>query len=296
MKKHTWIPLCCLSIFISCLNEDSDDNVDLGAPSIKAMEGTSGIQPSYFFTTSPENPNIPIAFSIEDPSGIKEIKIESHSGFDGHTHGKSVQNDGQKFKLFSLNEVMDAETFEDQTRITYSSEVFADHRNPEIADDELIIAGPYHFSIQATDVEGNQTTYADNTTYHTTVYIHRPYAPQVELSEIRTSGGSISGRIYRNNEHPANSNLSFLWIYIEDPDENNPDQEGIVLKEKIFGKSNWPHQFRPNSGEDLPNVDEIQLETLFEDDPDFFNNLTGNRLVIWAEDTNGNISVHQFNN
>ncbi len=296
MKKKIWISICCLSIFSSCLNEDTDGTTDLDAPLIRTIQGSTTIQPPYFFRTDSENPVIPVAFSIEDVSGVKEVKIESHSGFDGHTHGKSFLNEGQNFKLFNHNEIIDAGTFDDRTRFTYTSDVFADHRNPEIADDELVIAGPYHFSIQATDIEGNQTAYRDNTTYHTTVYIHRPYAPQVQLTDSGVSESSISGRIYKNNEHPASSEITFLWIYIINIDEDNPNQEGSIIEERVWGTSNWPHQFRPNSGKELPNTQEIKMETLFENDLEFFDRLAGNRLVVWAEDTNGNISVHQFNN
>ena len=297
MKNCIWIYLGGLILFSSCTKEDSQDNsTDLEAPQITASGGTGTIQPTYFYDTDSGNSVIPIAFSIKDNSSIQEIKIDSHSGFDGHTHGKSAAKDGPQFKLFSHNQVMKIDEFPDPSNITYTSEIYVDNRNPEIAEDELILAGPYHFSIQATDEEGNQTAYADNSTYHTTVYIRKPYAPQVELKALNVAEGMISGRIYKNQEHSAASDITFLWIYIEQPNTTNPGQEGQVLKEKVWGSSNWPHQFRANQGKTLPDTQELPLDALLDNDTSFFESLKGNRLVIWAEDINGNISIHQFNN
>ncbi|WP_340066795.1 DUF4625 domain-containing protein [Ascidiimonas aurantiaca] len=296
MRKHVVIPLCSLFLFSSCLNEDGDDLTDLAAPAISASDGQSNVQPTFFFKTSIDDPEIPLAFTITDATGIREIKIESHSGFDGHTHGRSMFARNLKFKLFNHNQVIGEEEIGNSNQFTYTSNIYLDDRNPEIASDELILAGPYHFSIQATDIEGNETNYRDNSTYHTTLYINKPYAPQVELTEVNTSENTISGRIYKNTSHEASSDITFLWIYIEEPNERTPNQEGTIIEEWIWGNSNWPHQFRPNKGQDLPNTQEIEIEQLLSGNSDFFNALQGNKLVFWIEDTNGNITVNQFNN
>lgn len=296
MRKHIVIPLCFLLQFSSCLKEDEADTVDLAAPKIMANTGLANIQPEYFFKTGANTVEIPVAFTVEDATGIRQIKIESHSGFDGHTHGKSTSARNPKFKFFTHNEVIGAESFEDATRFTYTSRIFLDERNPEIEADELFLGGPYHFSVQATDVEGNETNYRDDTTYHTTLYLNKPYAPRVDLTGLDVSNNSISGRIYRNMDHVASSDITFLWIYIETPNTVNPGQEGIILKEWIWGRSNWPHQSRANTGDTLPNAREINLQQLVAGNNDFFGTLRNNKLVIWAEDTNGNISVNQFNN
>lgn len=296
MKKYTIILLCCLWLFSSCLKEDAKETIDLAAPEIKANAGQPDIRPEYFFKTNVNTAEIPVDFMVEDATGIREVKIESHSGFDGHTHGKSSAARNPKFKLFSYNEVIGAEGFEDARRFSYSSTIYLDERNPEIESDELILGGPYHLSIQATDLEGNETNYGDDTHYHTTVYINKPYAPQVELTGTPSSNGSFSGRIYRNTDHSAASDITFLWIYIEAPNMDNPSQPGSILKERLWGESNWPHQFRSNQGEALPDVETIDMNDLLGSDTDFLSSLQGNHLVIWAEDTNGNISVNQFNN
>lgn len=297
MRKHAVIPLCSLFLFSSCLNEDGDDDLtDLAAPAISTSDGLSSIQPTFFFKTSMDDPEIPVAFTITDATGIREIKVESHSGFDGHTHGRSMSARNPKFKLFNYNHIIGEEEIENATEFTYTSNIYLDDRNPDIASDEFILAGPYHFSIQATDIEGNETNYRDNTTYHTTLYVNKEYAPQVNMTGMDASANTISGFIHRNMAHTASSNITFLWVYIEAPNVGSPNQEGPILREWIWGSSNWPHQFRPNQGEDLPDTQEINLSQLFNGNSDFFDSLEGNKLVFWVEDTNGNITVNQFNN
>ena len=295
MRKHLCIPLSFLALFSSCLDEDDEDTVDLEAPIISANAG-GNIQPEYFYNTSTDNGQIPVAFVVQDATGIQEVLMEAHSAFDGHTHGKSISARNPKFKLFNHNHVIRAESMDDPTRFAYSSNIYLDERNPDIEEDELLLAGPYHFSIQATDVEGNQTTYGDDTIYHTTVYINKPYAPQAEITNLNSAESTIAGRIYRNMDHVASSDINFLWIYVQEPNTAHSDQEGDILEERLWGQSNWPHQFRPNQGDALPNAQELDMAQLFANDQDFFGVLQGNKLVVWAEDTNGNISVTQFNN
>ncbi len=296
MKRITLMSLLYLLLFSSCLKEDKESDIDLEAPSILPYAGNISVQPQYFLKTDTDVNEIPLAFSITDATGIQQIKIESHSGFDGHTHGKSASSINKKFKLFSHSEVIETEQITDPNLFNYTSSIFLDDRNPDIDEDELILGGPYHFSIQATDVEGNETSYLDNSTYHTTLYLNTTYAPQLELTDLNIPNEIIAGRVYRNTDHNASSDISFLWIYIEEPNTENPGQEGTILEEWVWGKSNWPHQYRANEGNTLPDTQEIDLQNLFTNNSDFFTTLQGNTLVVWAEDSNGNISVNQFNN
>lgn len=283
-------------ILTSCLKEGEENKIDLEAPAIKVSNGSSTIQPSYFFSTNANNPQIPLAFKITDDTGIREVKLESHSGFDGHTHGKSSQRKNPKFKFFSFNKVFTSVDFENPKQFTYESTIYLDDRNPEIKEDELVLSGPYHFSIQATDLEGNETNYRDNTTYHTTLYLNQSYAPLVQVSSIDLTSKSISGQIYRNMQHEASSDIIFLWIYVQTPHNNATGQEGTITKERIWGSSNWPHQSRPVQGDPLPSGQVLDIQELLGGDNDFFSALPENILVVWAEDANGNISVNHFNN
>ncbi len=297
MRKHIAITLSCFLFMTSCLKEGSEEEtIDLSAPTIKALAGQASVQPEFFFKTDANIREVPVAFTIEDASGIREVKIESHSGFDGHTHGKSTSARNPKFKLFNHNQVLTVENFEDEKRFTYNSSIYLDERNPDLEPDELILGGPYHFSIQATDVEGNETTYRDNTTYHTTLYLNKPYAPQVDFTGTDLTAKRIGGRIFKNPDHEASSDLIFVWVYLQAANSENPNQEGNILKERIWGQSNWPHQFRANGGAPLPDTLELDLFELLGNDTDFLESLGENKLVVWAEDSFGNISVNQFNN
>lgn len=295
MRKQILIPFGVLLLLSSCLEENDVDAIDLEPPQIMANAGQGSIQPVHFFKTDALTEEIPLAFTVEDESGIGEIKIDVHSGFDGHTHGKSASARNPKFKLFNHNEVMDATIFQDANRHTVNASLYLDARNPDLEEDELILGGVYHFSVQATDMEGNETNYRENTTYHTTLYVNRPYAPQVDFANINVSTGTLNGRIYRNMDHSASSDITLLWIYAEQSNTDNPAQEGLVLEERLWGTSNWPHQSRANEGQPLPNGEELDLQQLIGDDSDFLAKLQPDtKLVVWAEDTNGNISVHQF--
>ena len=127
-----------------------------------------------------------------------------------------------------------------------------DERNPFIPADGLVLAGPYHFSIKAVDASGNETSYNDNSTYHGTIFLQRDYAPQIEVSTLDESNGTVNGKVWRNEEHAASGEIVFLWVYVFTPSESNPTREGDVKQEWMWGASNWPHQFRADSGAPLP--------------------------------------------
>ncbi len=262
------------------------------------MEGSAIIEPQYFSQIAADTEEIPLVFSVMAKSGLQEIQIESHSGFDGHTHGRLAL--AANFQLLTHFEVVDEASIDNPTLFNSRKDdglkIYLDERNPSLDKDDLILAGPYHFSIKATDVLGNETSYRDNSTYHTTLYIQRAYAPQVNITSLNATGRSVEGSIFKNETHQFSSDISFVWIYIEESNEQNPGQEGEVLAELIWGKSNWPHQFRENEGEALPDQEMLSVDELLDDKADFWGKLQSNKLVVWVEDKNGNITVKQFNN
>lgn len=283
--------LFSLVLLSSCLESDPDEVADLTAPVISANGSATTIRPEIFLNVSPDASVIPLEFSVSDESGIGEIKIESHSGFDGHSHGRIAR--ASNFVLFSHYQVIGEEEIADAKDFSVADEshsIYLDDRNPAIDKGSFILAGPYHFSIKATDLLGNETSYIDNSTYHTTLFIERAYAPQITGLAINPSAKTLSGTISRNMEHEASSDIIFLWINVEKVNEESP-QEGEILYEKVWGSSNWPHQFRPNEGSSLPNNQTFEISALVEGDDQLFQLAEGNKLTIWAEDANGNISV-----
>ena len=298
MKKGLFlITIVSQLLFLSaCLDSDDGDDQDLLSPEIRPFANSSNIMPEHFSVVAGEAMSIPLAFEVSDASGISEIVIESHSGFDGHTHGR-ITNTGE-FVLFRYNHVITREALDDpfvfQSDAGEDPTIYLDGRNSFIPDGALVLAGPYHFSIKATDVAGNETSYADNTTHHGTLYIQRDYAPQISPVAIDAANRTVTGSVSSNTANASSSDIVFLWIYISGRNEENPMQEGEISEEWIWGSSNWPHQFRPNTGADLPDHQMIDLSDLLSNEQAVFDMQDNELLTVWAEDANGNISVKFF--
>ncbi len=286
------LPLC---LFTACLESGDDDSVDLISPEISPVAGTQDIMPGHFIEVSADVKSVPLAFQVADGTGISEILLEAHSGFDGHTHGRKTNGD---FVLFGYYHVITADELEDprffESDATDDLTIYLDERNTLIPDEALILAGPYHFSIKATDTEGNETSYADNSTYHTTLYIQREYAPLINVNAIDKTVGTVEGSVSRNADHEFSSDIVFLWVYISRPNASNPAQEGEVLREWVWGESNWPHQFRDDTGTGLADPQNIDLSELLAGEEAVRQMDDTELLTVWAEDANGNISVRSF--
>ncbi|MBV6647853.1 MAG: DUF4625 domain-containing protein [Cyclobacteriaceae bacterium] len=296
MKGISPIAFMLLCLFCSCLESGDDETLDLESPVITAIGGSQVIAPDHFTEVSAESSIIPLAFQVEDATGISEIVIDVHNGFDGHTHGR-VYN-ANNFILLNYNHTISHSELDDptsfQSGLDDNLSVYLNETNPLIPAGGLILAGPYHFSIKAADMEGNETSYADNTTYHTTLYVQRDYAPQIGVNVLDPTSGTVSGSVWRNMDHSSSSDIIFLWIYIVSPNPANPAQEGEIQAEWIWGQSNWPHQFRPDGGLDLTNKQEINLFELLTGQ-EAIRQMSGSEvLTVWAEDANGNISVRRF--
>ena len=295
MKRIILATLTLSYALSSCLDASDDEDIDLQSPTISGVGSSQTVAPDHFIEISEDATTIPLAFQVEDETGISEIVIDSHNGFDGHTHGRSA-NTG--FVLLNHNHTITQADLEDPRRFQSELDdelvIHLDETNPLIPSGALVLAGPYHFSIKAGDLEGNETSYADNTTYHTTFYLQREYAPRMEVNDINTTTGTLSGSVWRNMDHASSSDIIFLWIYISRPDLSNPAQEGEVLAEWIWGTSNWPHQFRDNAGDELVNGQVIDLSELLTGEEDIQQMTESEIITLWAEDANGNISVKSF--
>ena len=281
-------------LFSSCL--DSGDDLDAQSPTIGAASSMQTIMPSYFLEVGAEVSSIPLAFQVEDETGISQIMLGVHSAFDGHTHGRIAntnifRNLGYRHRI-SHQDMEDPRRF--QVEISDSLFIYLDDRNPLIPGGQFIRAGPYHFSISATDTLGNATSYADNSTYHTTLYIHREYAPLIQVDRIDKGTGTVEGSVRRNMEHELSSDIGFLWVYISRPDPANPNQEGEVSKEWIRGTAGWQHNSRDDSGDSLPDPQNIDLAELLSGEEAISQMDDAEILTIWAEDSLGNISVKSF--
>ena len=116
----------------------------------------------------------------------------------------------------------------------------------------------------------------------------------MEVNTLDVATGTVSGRVWRNMDHSSSSDIIFLWVYVARPNPANLAQEGEILAEWIWGQSNWPHQFRSDSGMDLVNGQVIDLSELLTEQEAIRQMTDSEILTIWAEDANGNISVRTF--
>jgi hypothetical protein len=294
MKYSLSLSVLALFVFGSCL-DSSEEDLDLEAPTVSVAAASSAIAPTHFSDISAEASAIPLSFSVADENGISEIVLESHNGFDGHVHGRSRNND---FILFRYRHTILSEDLTDpfyfETQGDADPTIFLDERNPLMPEGFLPLAGPYHFSIRAVDVSGNETSYNDNSTYHTTINLQRHYAPQVQITGVDRANGSVLGSVQRNEAHEASSDIVFLWVSVITPDPSSPQREGDFKAEWLWGESNWPHQFRLDSGAPLSNSRTIDLGELLSDEPAIRSMSDADRLRVWAEDENGNITVKTF--
>jgi len=294
MKYYLSLSVLALFVCGACL-DSSEEDLDLAAPTISFAAAATAIAPTHFSDISADASSIPLSFSVADDKGISEIVLESHNGFDGHVHGRSVNNDFILFRYRHtiLNEDL-TDPFYFESRGDADPTIFLDERNPLVPEEMLPLAGPYHFSIRAVDVSGNETSYNDNSTYHTTINLQRHYAPRVRMTDVDRVNGTVNGTVQHNEGHEASSDIVFLWVSVITPDPSSPQREGDFQAEWLWGESNWPHQFRADSGAPLPDAQNIDLAELLNDEPAIRAMTEADRLRVWAEDKNGNISVKTF--
>ncbi len=298
MRGSSLFYVLLLGSLSACLTPEAEEITDVESPVIGPVAAaTSAVAPEHFVEVPPEATHIPLAFGVTDNLGISEIVVESHNAFDGHLHGRSISSN--KFVLLDHRQTLLGEDLEDPTQFESQLDdeisIYLDERNPSLAKDDRVLAGPYHFSIKAVDASGNETSYDDNSTYHTTLHLQRSYAPRVRVDAVDRVTGSVNGTVARNAADSASSETVFLWVYVVRPDPARPAQEGEIRAEWLWGESNWPHQFRADSGEPLPGRPEIDLSALLSDEAAIRQMAGGDLLRVWAEDANGNITLRTFN-
>lgn len=300
--KHQKINLIALALLgITYLGScsDSGEPQDLQAPEIGPIPGMASISPGVGQIFSSGEKAADVSFRVADPQGIQEILLDIHGGFDGHSHGRLLNS----FERLNVRKIFQSNASDPRLVIESGSpevridpyQVIWEGQGSEIQGN--ILAGPYHITISATDVNGNQTSFADGSNYHTTFYIQRPYAPSIEMDGGATS---ISGRagsplemdgFIQTTTHPLSTPLKFIWMRLTNQDRFDEKEGGNaqvqVFGEQIFGESSW----RNLKGNSLPSSERVNLRTLSENQsmmiPTGQNQLI---LIIWAEDMAGNVT------
>lgn len=279
-------------LLFSCFSTN-DPGDEATPPLIQPVSQQEPISPGHRISIPHDADRIPLSFRVISNTGLRQIRIDVHSAFDGHTHGRTSQQ--AFFVLLNNDDRINLDDLGNPTDFSVSLEdnmnVFLDDRNPFIDEGFLPLAGPYHFAIMATDINGNQTQYRDNTTYHTTFYLQRPYAPGVEIFFNNNDG--LTGKISKT-DHSLSTDIVFIWIKKVLINPELPHQDGALITEKLWGESNWRHITRPSVGDVLPASFPIDL-SLLTSNIEAFHLLGENEVIyVWVEDERGNITVESI--
>lgn len=312
MKKLQLLGMMCLAVIAYSCKTDDDPSQDLEAPIIEHADGYDHISPENGEVIAASSDHVNLRFAVEDPSGIEQIRVNIHSKFDGHGHGR-VLND---FERLEINDIYSPDASNPDLKFPAgTTRVNVDGTGTAIywqgAASRLnghVIAGPYDFIIEATDIFGNQTSFEDGDSYIATFQIRTPYAPLVEVTNLHddelegTVGEALEleGMVGKG-EHELSSDLAFLWVRLteehEDEHDDGDDPNHRVLEgdfyEMMWGNSAWMSEL---NGPALPNTTLLNLSEIFTGAnaimiPPGEDHL---ELVIWAEDIIGNISEMHY--
>lgn len=312
MKKNGIVLLVFLiTISLGC-DPVSESPQDLEAPIIEHADGEDEIEPENGEAFSETDDHMHVRFSVEDPSGIGQVRVNVHANFDGHSHAR-INND---FVRLDVNDIYGPDASnpdfrfpEGTTRINIDgagTDIYWTGANSRLT--EPVIAGSYDVGIEATDIHGNQTGYDDGSSYLATIQIRTPYAPEISITnlhedEIEAEAGTpldVVGSVSRTS-HELSAPIAFLWIRLmeehEDHDDDDDDHNHRLSEEdyydKMWGNSAWLEE---GNGPDLPHDEMLDLSKILTGEnaiqvPSGEDHL---ELVIRAEDVNGNTTEKTF--
>lgn len=302
------IPLLISSLFLAAVFSCTDDNdnppvSDLNAPEIGFAEGRDSFRPMEGEVRASTTDHMHVRFSVSDESGIGQVLVDVHNSFDGHTHGRL----NNTFTALNVKDIYGPDASQAFLRFPEGATFLNVDGSatdiywggPTSRVENNVLAGPYDIVISAVDVNGNQTSFADNSNYIATFYIERPYAPMISVTNLLD--GEIEGEAGEALElvgsvgmgdHELSAEISFLWVRLVDEDhdhDHNSRVSGEEFYEKVWGTSVWRDGM---SGPGIINGEELKFEDILSGEnaiilPEGEDHL---ELIIWAEDVNGNIT------
>lgn len=311
MKNFQYVMMVLLLVgviaFTSSCDSDDESVRDLDPPVITFADGRDGFRPGPNEVRSASTDHMHVRFKVEDESGILQILVDVHHGFDGHSHARTSGD----FEFLNVKDIYSSTATETFLRIPDGATSFNVDGSltdiywggPTSRVSGNVLAGPYDFIVSATDIHGNQTSFADNTNYIATFYIERPYAPQVSVTnledgELHGEKGEVlevMGSIAKS-AHSLASDITFVWIRLAEED----DHEGH--NHRTSGEDKWERKWGLSayregsggkySGPSLPNTSNLDLSAVLSGDnaivlPDEHGHFD---LIIWVEDANGNVT------
>lgn len=292
---------------MSCSDDDDAPGiVDLEAPVIGFAEGRDSYRPIDGEVRLANTDHMHVRFRVTDNAALGQVLVDIHAAFDGHTHGRL--NNGE-FELLNVKDIY-SPTAEN---VIFRFPEGANSLNVDGSATDIywggptsrvetnVLAGPYDFTISATDEAGNSTNFSNNSSYIATFYIQRPYAPVVTVTnleddELHGEEGqplAIEGTI-AITEHALASELAFVWVrLIEEDDHSHGRLSDEGHGEWIWGTSQWGDGM---SGDPIPNGELLNLTEVFSGENAItLPNEHGHfELVFWIEDANGNVTREVF--
>jgi hypothetical protein len=278
-------------VFTGC--KDDDDSVDRQAPRIMPAEGRDAIRPGNGEIRRATTDHMHVRFKVVDEDGINQARVDIHHSFDGHSHARGTSSD---FVHLDYRKIYEGNGNKEINVDSNFDDVYWEGSNSVIEAGKHVLAGPYHFSIDASDVLGNITSFSNNTSYLAEFWIERDYAPAVSITnavdgEIDGTPGtalSVEGSIEVNTGNTLSSDITFVWVRLY-KEHSHGHSHGDDIYEEMWGTSQWRSNM---SGDPIPNVSEIDLADI----------LTGSKAInlpsghghyeleIVVEDANGNVS------
>ncbi|SHM72795.1 protein of unknown function [Cyclobacterium lianum] len=306
-----FIPVLSVAGMLSCETAEETPN-DLSAPVIGQADGSEHIEPENGEIYGINADHMHVKFSVEDASGIGQVRVNVHANFDGHSHAR-INNSFARLEtnnIFSPTADNPALRFpEGSTRINidgHETDIFWAGENADLAGP--VIAGSYDVGIEATDIFGNQTSYADGSSYIATIQIKTPYAPAISVSnlhegELEAEAGmplTIQGTVSRT-DHELSSPITFLWVRLaEEGEHHDDDDDGHNHRmadedffDKMWGSSAW---LEDGNGPDLPHDEMLDLNKILSGENAIIVPASEDHLdlIIRAEDSNGNTTEEVF--
>lgn len=204
-------------------------------------------------------------FKVTDNQELREIKIDLHDAFDGHTHGRV-----SSFAKFSTTKVY-----------ALSGRSFEGHEDIDISTDAL--AGPYHVLARALDKEGNQSGLQEIenfiiTNNHQAKIIDLVTPAKNTSNEIDvTKGGTLTlTATVEDSANVGTKGLDEIHIYAEEAKHSHGRLAHSKLFEKEIKGASLTNPYRLNETFTISSHAEPK---------DY-------KLVIEVKDKDGNITLH----
>jgi hypothetical protein len=299
MYKSPLLTIAFVALGLGACSEDPIVPIDNSVPAISKLEGASEIHPRAGQVLDIHSHGIYFNFNVSDPEGVAEVSFDVKGDFPRHSESSYFN----EFDLFNYTIVLNEDSSDVNNMFRFGAAtlnfdpVSIDWAGSYSVAKLPILAGPYDITVNAKDINGNQTNVEDGTGYQTTIYVERYYSPLIykphgepEVVSVASNEALAIERRILKTDAPNSTPLKFIWIKLADKDvvgDYKGDTDQVVYEERMWGQSLRLEK----SGNPLPSVSELTFNQLFEMEPiDLPTGKSDLVLIVWAEDEAGNVS------